>query len=366
MWVFSSIGKRSRIAQRSFVLGERSLRAYLAGGNVRFLKDAEANLSLIGPDTKQYQTARYYLGITKAQLRKSGESIEILQKLRESISNKSQEPEYDFSFADRIDLQLAYAQIKTYRDEGFVAAEQALNALRSSAKLHNSSEFLLQVKALQAFLYSVMAGRSKRREEKPHFISAAISVGSEVVKDPDASQAVRFEALNALGIAWMRFGEYCALNRKNETKIGFDWSMFDPSFFSTGQDLASQERAGWAEAQAYFDQALEITPNSVRVLQNMATLRLLQVENGVLSDRTDVLEEAKKFVKRSLEVNDQDQFPYSQLARIALLENDPKSALECIRQGRSRPGAVKEERWIELEQKAIALIISPSKGASSS
>jgi hypothetical protein len=97
-------GRQDRNTQRSFVLGERSLRAYLAGGNVRFLKDAEASLSVIGPEAKQYKDARFYLGITKAQLRKADESIEILKRLQESVSAE-QGGSSGVDFADKVALQ---------------------------------------------------------------------------------------------------------------------------------------------------------------------------------------------------------------------------------------------------------------------
>src|SRR5690242_667086 len=141
MWMFRNPWKQDRNAQRSFLLGERSLRAYLAGGNVRFLEDAEANLSVIGPDAKQYKDARFYLGITKAQLRKADESIEILKELQESVSSELQESVSserrrgsEVNFGDRISLQLAYAHIKKYTDEEFEAAEKILNTLVSSAR----------------------------------------------------------------------------------------------------------------------------------------------------------------------------------------------------------------------------------------
>src|ERR1035438_1201706 len=206
MRLFRNLGKQHRNTQRSFLLGERSLRAYLAGGNVRFLKDAETNLSVIGPEARQYKDARFYLGITKAQLRKANESIEILTKLQESVSTE-REGSSDLDFADRIALQLAYAHIKTYTDKGYEAAEKVLNDLVSSASTKKSGELLLQAKSLQAFLYSVMAGYSTLELQKPDLARKAQNIGEEVLNDPRSSAGVRFEALNALGIAWMRIAE---------------------------------------------------------------------------------------------------------------------------------------------------------------
>lgn len=329
MRLFRNPGKQDRNTQRSFLLGERSLRAYLAGGNVRFLNDAETNLSVIGPEATQYKDARFYLGITKAQLRKANESIEILTKLQESVSNE-REGRSDLDFADRIALQLAYAHIKTYTDKGYETAESVLNGLVSSATSKNSGELLLQAKSLQAFLYSVMAGYSILELQRPDFARKARNIGEEVLNDPRSSAGVRFEALNALGITCMRIAD-------------------------KGWDGSDDRGTIWAKAQSYFDQALLIVPNSVRVLQNMATLRLIQVQQNFPKDRSVLLEEAKQLVKRSLEVNDQDQFPFYQLAQIAIEERDKASALSYIREGQNRPGAVKEKSWAKVESAAEAL-----------
>ena len=91
------------------------------------------------------------------------------------------------------------------------------------------------------------------------------------------------------------------------------------------------------------------------VLQNMATLRLIEVEQETAKDATVLLTEAKQYVMRSLEVNDQDQFPFYQLARIAVKEKDKGAALGYIREGRTRQGAVKEKSWAAVESAAEAL-----------
>jgi tetratricopeptide (TPR) repeat protein len=298
--MFRNSGNQQSSVQRSFLLGERSLRAYLAGGNVRFLKDAEANLSMVGPDAKQYRDARFYLGITKAQLRKADESIEILRKLQESISiERARGSEVDFT--DRISLQLAYAHIKKYTDEEFDAAEKILETLVSSGSSKNSPDLLLQAKSLQAFMYSVMAGYSKRVEKKPEFVRKARNFGEEVLKDPRSSPAVRFEALNALGITWMRFAENSSERIANPEGVAGAGSQVASRTLTLkkGWEGIGETVDGWAKAEDYFDRALAIVPNSVRVLQNKATLRLLQLDQGVAKDPSLLLKEAKDFVQRS-------------------------------------------------------------------
>jgi len=329
MWIFSKYGAQNRNIQRNFLLGERALRAYLAGGNVRFLKDAETNLSVIGPNAKQYRDARFYLGVTKAQLRKASESIEILKDLQQSAS-LGRGGRSNRDFANRVALQLAYAHIKTYTDEGYKNAGGILDALVLSADEEGSAELLLQAKSLQAFLYSVMLGYSTLEEQKREFAVRAREIAEEVLTNPRSSQGVRFEALNALGITWMRVAE------KN-------WHD------------SSDRSAAWTKSQEYFDEAITVLPNSVRVLQNMATLRLIQVRQDAQQDRFKLLKEAKDLVNRSLEINDQDQFPFYQLAQIAVLQKDKKLAIDAIREGRNRSGAVKEKQWVAVETQAETL-----------
>jgi hypothetical protein len=86
-------------ARHAFLVGERSLRAYLAGGSVDFLKDAEANLSSLRSGDRSYETARYYLGIIKTQFRETRESIRIFEELRKGKS--------DPDFKAKVSLRLA-------------------------------------------------------------------------------------------------------------------------------------------------------------------------------------------------------------------------------------------------------------------
>ena len=315
-----------RVALKSFVLGERSLRAYLAGGNVRFLEEAEANFGRLRPSDKRYDEARFLLGITKTQLRKSNDSIDILQDLR--IRNREKKDGGNPNFDRKISLQLAFANIKKYTDAGYAAAEKELEDLIHATK---DEQLRLQAQSIQAFLYAVMAGRSKEfKAQRPHFARTALELGEELLKMGQSSLTVRFEALNALGITWMRIAEG-------------NWEGF------------GDREDSWEKSQNFYDEALAIVPNSVRVLQNIAKLRIVQFEQNFPGDRFALLGEAKELVARSLEVNTQDQYPFSELAKIALLEGDKRSALAFINTGRSKPGSVKPEEWAKLEAAAKAL-----------
>jgi hypothetical protein len=341
MQIFRNTGEQDRRnAEQSFVLGERSLRAYLAGGNVRFLEDAESNFSVLDPKDRRYDDARFYLAVTKVQLRKADESIDILSKLRK---RKATERIPNTDLENKIALQLAYAHIKKYTDEDYKAAEKELCDLRKVASDSENRELLVQTKAIQVFMYSVMAGRFGDKEKnpadfarRPDYARKALELGEDLLKTARSFIEVRFEALNSLGITWM----WIAAGQWNA----------EPRWNELGEPLAS-----CTKAQNYYDQALTIIPNSVRVLQNVTRLRLLQVKHDFPKDRSVLLAEAKEYVLRSLEVNDQDQYPFYELAQIAVKQGDPKAAWENIHIGRTRPGAVKEKEWAKVEQDANAL-----------
>ncbi len=301
-------------------MGERSLRAYFAGGNVRFLRDAEANFGALQPGDPSFGNAQFYLGVTKTQLRKTKESIKIFEELRKSAGK---------ALANQISLQLAYAHIKNYTENDYLTAETELDQLTTTATESRDLDLLLQTKAIQVFLYSVLAGRSENKNSKSQYAAKALELGNYILNsvdnDADSTQALRFEALNALGITWMRLGQF-------------------------GEE--KDRVACWTKAQTYYDQALMIIPNSVRVLQNMAQLRLLQVELSSPHEPLVLLEQAKQYCVLSLEVSDQDQFPFLLLAQIAVQLGDIKGAWGYIYTGRSRPGAVKEESWVKVENAA--------------
>jgi tetratricopeptide (TPR) repeat protein len=238
---------------------------------------------------------------------------------------------------DQVSLQLAYAQIKTYKQAGFDAAEADLFTAEMDASKAGDTELMLQAKSIRVFLYAVLAGHATEELRKLEGAKNAIQLGNELLEQaPEGSRpAVRFEALNALGIAWMRVGEA-------------HW------------EAIGDKATSWAKAQKYYDEALEIIPNSLRVLQNLAKLRLLQVEQLKDKNARTLLEQAKEYCERSLDVSDQDMYPYYLLAQIEaklgyLVKNEDErpyfmAAWEYVHIGRGRPGAVTEEQWAEVER----------------
>jgi tetratricopeptide (TPR) repeat protein len=319
----------SENAKRNFTLGERSLRAYFAGGNVRFLEDAEFALSKLNSNDKQfYNASRFYLGVAKTQLRKTDESIRIFENLRDASTNGQVD-------RGQVALQLAYAHTKTYTDSGYQAALAELTRVFTDAEAAQNIDLKLQAASLLAFLYSVMAGRSGNTQNRPDYAREAIafaeSILSSVAKTAESARTLRFEALNALGIVWMRIGEN-------------QWPGFP------------DQRESWAKSEAYYDLALREVPNSLRTMQNMARKRLMQVARSFSKEeRLLLLDEAQRLCLRSLEVSDQDQYPYLLLAEIAAAAGNRQDALRYIATGQTRPGAVKPDEWEQIKRKAEAL-----------
>jgi hypothetical protein len=327
------------LAKQNFLLGERSLRAYAAGGNVRFLQDAKANLSAVGPTDRNHGRAQFYLGVALTQLRETTKSVEIFRGLQESKRMFS-----DANFQNQVALQLAYAQIKTYTQEGYDGAEAELNRLHEIAVAEERDKVLLvQTLSLQAFLYAVKAGRDQNKPARPQYARRALEVVDKLLTSPVSNTEARFEALNALGITWMRVGEGTRL--PEDDSVGQAW-----------RKEFSSEPDAWRKGEQAFAQALLIVPNSVRVFQNIATMKLLQFDCDVDNpDRAHFLKEGKEALLLSLDVNDQDQFPYYRLAQFAVREEDREGAFTFIRVGKTRPGAVKEKEWREVEAGASAL-----------
>jgi tetratricopeptide (TPR) repeat protein len=277
-----------------------------------------------------FYLARFYLGITQTQLRETKESIPSLLRLRES----------GIDFDGQVGLQLAYAHLKQYRDDGYRAADQELEAVARGASERKHSDLYLQAQAMQVFLYAVMAGRMQDESQRPHYATLAVSLGEELLKkgvrgsNERTTNAVLFDIFNGLGIAWMRIGQ-------------FGWKGFpdrDTSF---------------KKAEDYYQQAQAVRPNTAPVLQNLGQLREIQSEAITDLNRPEEVSkfrrEAREFFERSLEINDHDQFPFFRLAKIAVKDARKADAMALIEIGRAKPGAVSDDEWDKVRQAALKL-----------
>lgn len=313
-------------ARRSFTHGAHCFRAYLAGGSVRFLEEAKTDFAAALRRDDRFHLARFYLGITQTQLRETDESIPELLKLRES----------GVDFDGQVSLQIAYAHIRRYRDDGYRTAEQELKTVAAKAAEQKQSDTSLQAKAMEVFLYAVMAGRMDDKTQKPHYARLAVSSGEEQLKQgvrgssERITRAVLFDIYNGLGIAWMRIGQN-------------GWEGFPDRVTS------------FKKAEGYYQQAQTVRPNAVPLLQNLGQLRDIQSGFAGPEMARQLRREAQEFFERSLELNDHDQFPFYSLAKIAVKDGRRADALTLIEIGRAKPGAVKDESWNEVLQAALKL-----------
>jgi hypothetical protein len=106
---------------------------------------------------------------------------------------------------------------------------------------------------------------------------------ADVLNDSRSTPAICSEARNALGVAWMRFAETIRGKGCKRRSDGEGGSLASHRTWAVqkGWEEIGGPPAGWEKAKRYLEQALAIMPNSVRVLQNMATLRLLEVDDGL-------------------------------------------------------------------------------------
>lgn len=314
-------------ARRSFAHGAHCFRAYLAGGSVQFLEEAKTDFAAALRRDDRFHLARFYLGITQTQLRETEESIPELLKLRAS----------GVDFDGQVGLQIAYAHIRRYRDDGYRTAEQELKTVAARALEQKQSDTYLQAKAMEVFLYAVMAGRMDDKTQQPHYAGLAVVSGEEQLKQgvrgskERITRAVLFDIYNGLGIAWMRIGQY-------------GWE----GFFDRVTSLK--------RAEGYYQQAQSVRPNAVPLLQNLGQLRDIQSDfAGRPEMARNLRREAQEFFERSLELNDHDQFPFYSLAKIAVKDGRRADALTLIEIGRAKPGAVKDESWNKVLQAALKL-----------
>lgn len=315
----------------------------MAGGNVHFLQDASASFNRAVLQDKRFDLARFYLGVTQTQLRKTDESIPILERLRDR----------GVELDGQVRMQLAYAHIKRYRQEDYSIAESELENVVRSASKRKREGVRLQAQALQVFLYSVMAGHLKdenhlkQEDQRRLYARRTLDLGQQVlnrvplIQDQAISRAAQFDVLNGMGIAWMRIANA-------------EWAGFEARTTS------------WAMAQSYYDQALDLRPSAVVVLQNIGTMRLLQAERaektGDAAGASAFRADAERLYLRSIEMNDHDQFPFYRLAQIAVAAKKRQEALDYIQVGRTKSGAVKEEEWNKVLQEALMLpVVSAQK-----
>ena len=308
----------------SFVQGRALFNSYLATGRGEELRQARDRFTAATVRDSDFDIARLYLAATQTELRESDAAIPNLGRL---IERNRYLPEAR--------IQLAYAHIKQYRDYAKAAEEldKAADAVRNAKK----KDLVDLVEAYRVFFLAVRGGRGTRDPvEKKRYLLNAVSAGEQLLtrwrdqkKSSTEKLTIQFEVQNALGIAFMWLGE---------------------SF-----PLESDSASRWNNAEANFRIALTLRPKSVRPLQNMGLLRMMQGDRqeGDPVKARDLYEEAKRFVLESLALNSFDQYPHFQMALLSVKTQDWPGATKFVEAGKKEKGTIPPDTWASIEQ-AIA------------
>jgi tetratricopeptide (TPR) repeat protein len=313
---------RSPRALRSFVHARSAFRSYLGTRRGQDLQTAKDGFSQAESADPSFSLATFYVAVTANELREHQVAISKLQAL---ASRR-------VPFLPEVHLQLAYAYTKTYLDENYKTAETALDNAKAAASATRRDEFLPLVEASRVFLRSVMGAYGPDDSRDEH-LREAVALGTKLLASREVSRtreprAVRHEIYNSLGIAHMRQGE-----RAKEP---------------------ADKRSLWEQAERDFEQALELGPNAVRVLQNRGTLHRLEGDYLAAVNQLDRANESYRAALaqflRSVEINALDQFPHFWLSILSARLGAWEDAARHCENGKKQQGSVKVDRWSRLEE----------------
>ena len=308
-------------ALRSFVRGRECFQAYWGTRAFSDLEDAREHFGRAETSDPAFALASFYAAVADNELRRHDSAIHKLNLLTHR----------DLTFLPETYLHLAFAHTKKYTDDDWRLAEAALDRADETARSRGLVKLLPMVESYRVFLYSVIGGRSKR-SDRERFLDEAIKRGQALLAGQAADAGENHEALlievhNALGIAYMRQGQFA-------------------------KDAAARGPL-WTLAEQAYRQALRWNPNVVRVLQNQGTLRMLQGDERSSTDSAAaaaLYREALHLYERTLEINPHDQFPHFRMAVACAKLGDWPCALKYYRSGQKEPGAVGTGHWKNLKE----------------
>ncbi len=305
-------------AFRGFVEGVQSLQLYMRTNASAQLEEAEEQLNdalAVEPD---FAAAQYYKAVALIHGRHAEEAAKILERL-----NQEEVP-----FKIEVLYNLAFAYGKTYRYTQVNLALETIEEAEELATEQHKPDLQLMAKALRAWVKAVLGAYPfyhiedaqereadfQKRQKK--YLPEAVELADSVLRDSasksfsaEASLAARVEANNAAGGALMYMGVHSA------------------RFGESTEEL-------WKRAEAYYDDALQLHPRNVRVLDDKATLYLMRACRAM---RQEKAQEAKQFGRTAREIQDRslryhrhDRFRYYQLAQIlAVLEEWDQAKIEA-------------------------------------
>jgi tetratricopeptide (TPR) repeat protein len=351
-------------AFRGFLAGVQNLKEYLADNKGDKLRSAEEELSKSLDLHPDYAPAKYFKAIVLTHGRKANEAITLLEELSESNAR----------FRAEVLYNLAFAYARTYKYEKLQAALDLLDRADRSAHRRFAGvslgtkrlDLVLLIKAMKAWVMSILGGRScEHREDfeerKLKYLPAAAKKALSVLADPrlkllpsDPRTAIKVEALNAAGIAFMRMGQFGELFQPEATnKIRAKFTAKSVNF--TGK---SREEY-WTLSSQHFDSALELHPTDVRVLDNLSTLNLIKASYAFISrDKTKARqfsEIAKERAQESISNNPYDRFRHYNLAKALALLDDWQAAKVSLAEVKKVSGVLSDKQADTFEEKVISL-----------
>lgn len=348
-------------AFRGFLAGVQDLREYLAENAGEKLRSAEDQLTkslCLFPD---YAPAKYFKAIVLTHGRKADEAIKLLEELKDS----------DARFKPEILYNLAFAYARTYKYEKL---QEALNLLDRADRLAHRRfaglslgtkrpDLVLLIKAMKAWVMAVYGGRPYDHKEnfterKLTYLPLAAKNALSVLDDPrlksmvpDSRNAIKVEANNAAGIAFMRMGQFGDLFHHGATDNARSKSSTAKSFFGKSPNEY------WTSASQHFDFALVVHPGDVRVLDNGSTLNLIKASyefiNGNNKKAREFSEEARKMANTSISNNTFDRFRHYNLAKAFALLDKWDAARATLPEIKKVPGVLTDDRVDEFEKKVI-------------
>jgi hypothetical protein len=326
-------------ALRSFVRGQECFRLYWGTRTFTDLERAQQQFEEAENSDPSFVLASFYAAVADNELRKHDAAIRRLNSIVQR----------DHSLLPQTYLQLAYAHTKKYTDEDWDQAEAALDRADVEAKSHGLAKLLPTIESYRVFLYSVIGGRSKRRDRE-RYLNEAINRGQRLLRRARAGSLVR-----RIHAGWMLRGAPAGYVENNESLLVEVQNALGIAYMRRGQFARDTEARArlWNLAEQYYGAALQQNPNVIRVLQNQGTLRLLQGDDRLSTDRTTALArytEARDLYRRTLGINPHDQFPHYRMALSCAKLNDWNCALDYFNSGPKEPGSVRADHWRALKE----------------
>jgi len=326
-------------AFRGFVEGVQNLQLYLRTNASDQLKDAEEQFNEALAAEPAFVAAQYYKAIALTHARRAEEAVEILEHLNQE----------NVPFKIEVLYNLAFAYGKIYDYEKVRLALKTIIQAERLANKHQRLDLRLLAAALRAWAkavfgaYSFGRDREDFQKRQKKYLPAAVRLAKSVLLDPsldlltaETSLAVKVEANGAAGGALMYMGLYSAPDRTSDY---------------------------WESAHMYYNDALRLHPRNVRVLDNLATLQLMEAYRAMERNELDrakiFASQARETQQRAISYHPHDRFRFSQLAQILALLGEWHDAELAANRILDEPGVVSKESVEKLKRLIHARELEP-------